>query len=469
MPVPMLLRTLLLATLLLGATATSAHAESRLTIRGAGFGHGVGMSQYGALGFAQKGAGYREILRHYYTGTSIGRAETGRTVRVLLASPRTAAFSNATRAGGRRISPRRSYFARARGASVDLLSVRGRRLATVPAPLRVTSRRPVSLKGKGAYRGALEIRPAGAGVNVINAVALDDYLQGVVPVESPSSWPIEALKAQAVAARTYALTTTKGGAGFEQFADTRSQVYGGVRVEAASTNEAVRQTRGEVVTYDGRPVVTYFFSTSGGRTENVENTSLGTRPLPWLKSVADPHDDVSPRHRWGPIRMTLAQAGRKLDGLVKGSFRGIDVISRGRSPRVVAADVVGSGGRVRVTGAQLRARLGLFDTWAYFTSVSTEAEEEAEDEDAPGPQAAPNGGAGASAARARPAVRWLKGAIVPARRGGDATVEVRTRRGWRSAGTARIRRRGTYRFSLCAEGVYRVRYGKATGPDVRVR
>jgi stage II sporulation protein D len=81
-------------------------------------------------------------------------------------------------------------------------------------------------------------------VNVVNAVGLDSYLQGVVPVESPSSWPLEALKAQAVAARTYALTTSKGGAGFEHYADTRSQVYGGVGVERASTNEAVRQTSG---------------------------------------------------------------------------------------------------------------------------------------------------------------------------------------------------------------------------------
>ncbi|MDP9385478.1 MAG: SpoIID/LytB domain-containing protein [Actinomycetota bacterium] len=467
----MLLRTLLLATLVVGGTAASARAESRLTIRGAGFGHGVGMSQYGALGFAQKGTGYREILRHYYTGTAIGSAGTGRTVRVLIASPRSAAFSNATRAGNRRVNPRATYFARARGAAVDLVSAKGRRLATVPAPLRVTSSGPVALRGKGSYRGALEIRPAGAGVNVINAVSLEHYVQGVVPVESPPSWPIEALKAQAVAARTYAITTSKGGAGFEQYADTRSQVYGGVGAEVASTNEAVRQTRGEVVTYEGRPVVTYFFSTSGGRTEDVENTSLGTRPLPWLKSVADPHDDVSPRHRWGPVRMSFKDAGRKLNGLVKGSLRGIDVISRGRSPRVVAADVVGSQGRVRVTGAQLRARLGLFDTWAYFTSVSTEAEEDEEPpaEDEPPADANANGGASAGAAKVRrTAVRYLRGAVVPARRGGEATVEIRTRTGWRAAGTARIRRGGAYRYGLCAKGVYRVRYGNATGAPVRV-
>ena len=465
----MLLRTALFTLALLLAGTASASAESKLTIRGAGFGHGVGMSQYGALGFAKKGTGYREILAHYYTGTSLGTAPS-RPVRVLIASPTgVTRFSAATRAGNRKLDSRKSYGARARGGSVDLLSSTGRRLATVPAPLRVTStaKSPVVLAGKGAYRGALELRPAGRGLNVINAVSLEHYLQGVVPVESPASWPIEALKAQAVAARTYAITTTKSGDGFDQYADTRSQVYGGVGVEVASTNQAVRETRGEVVTYDGQPVVTFFFSTSGGRTEDVENTSLGNKPLPWLKSVADPHDDVSPVHRWGPIRMSLSEAGRKLSGLVKGSFRGIDVISRGRSPRVVAADVVGSGGRTRVTGAQLRARLGLRDTWAYFTAVSTEEEEQdappAEEDKRP---ADANGGASASS---RAALRHLRGSIVPARRGAKAKVEIRTMVGWRPAGTATIRRGGAYRFGLCAKGAYRVRYGKATGPVVTVR
>ena len=221
----------------------------------------------------------------------------------------------------------------------------------------------------GAYRGILEFRPGAFGMNAINAVPLDAYVQGVVPVESPASWPLEALKAQAVAARTYAITSTKGGNGFEHYPDTRSQVYGGIGVETAATNQAVAETARQVVTYEGRPVTTYFFSTSGGRTENVEN-SLGGTPQPWLKSVEDPYDDVSPRHRWS-LKMTLGDAGAKLGGLVKGSFRGIKVVKRGASPRVVAADIVGSRGRTRVTGATLRARFGLYDTWAFYTSIST--------------------------------------------------------------------------------------------------
>ena len=150
--------------------------------------------------------------------------------------------------------------------------------------------------------------------------------------ESPSSWPIEALKAQAVAARTYAIATSKGGAGFEHYADTRSQVYGGVAVETPTTNRAVAETAGQVVTYQGRPVVTYFFSTSGGRTENVEN-SLGGTPQPWLRSVEDPYDDVSPRHRWKPVRMTLGAAGAQAER----PRQGLLPRHQGRQARHVAA------------------------------------------------------------------------------------------------------------------------------------
>ena len=336
------------------------------------------MSQYGAYGFAQNGSAYRDILAHYYTGTAIGTVDGNQRVRVLLQSVRgSASFTGAVRAGRRRLSSRKTYFVRRRGAAVQLRSARGKRLGTYSA-LRVTGRGGmVTLRGRaangrvnGAYRGAIDFSPgAFSGVDAINALALDTYLRGVVPDESPPSWPIEALKAQAVAARTYAIATMKPGAGFDLYPDTRSQVYGGVAAEEDSTNQAIAETRGEVVTYNGAPVVTFFFSTSGGRTEDVENTPLGNEPRPWLKSVDDPYDDASPRHRWGPIRMTLARADAKLGSLVKGKFRGIEVVQRGKSPRIVEADVIGSRGRTRVTGGQLRARFGLFDTWAFFTSI----------------------------------------------------------------------------------------------------
>jgi stage II sporulation protein D len=475
-------RTLLLSLLLGCLVAGPASAASRFTIRGAGWGHGVGMSQYGAYGFALQGSGYRAILGHYYTGTAIGSADPGREVRVLLQSPRgRASFSGGSRAGERRIAPSRTYRVRRHGSTeVDLLSARGRRLARFAAPLRVTGPAPLILKGRagngrvgGAYRGALEFRPgAFGGVNAINAVRLDDYLRGVVPDESPPTWPIEALKAQAVAARTYAVTSARSGAGFEHYPDTRSQVYGGVAAEERSTNAAVAQTRGEVVTYQGRPVVTYFFSTSGGRTEDVENSSLGNEPRPWLKSVEDPYDDLSPRHRWGPIRMTLTRAGRKLRGLVRGRFRGIDVVARGSSPRVVTADVVGSRGRTRVTGATLRARLDLYDSWAYFTTITSgkaPAPAEAPAEEPP-TEGDPTGGStypSAAAARVE-AVAGLRGRILPSRRGGVATVERRLRGRWVTVAATMVRPGGRYHAPVYGRGIYRVRLGDALGPAVRV-
>src|SRR3989442_10547663 len=334
--------------------AAPAHAASTFTIKGAGYGHGVGMSQFGALGYAQHGAGYRDILSHYYTGTSLSQAPDGVIVRVLLRSPRVASFTGATKAGNRPLRPDKVYRVTAElDGSLELRSAHDHKLAKFPAPLQVTSEQPITLRGPaanglrdGAYRGWLEFRPGPVGnVLAINALGLEQYVAGVVSAESPSSWPAAALQAQAVAARTYALTTNAGGAfGFNQYADTRSQMYRGVAAETPATNAAVNGTSGQVVTYGGRPVVTYFFSTSGGRTENVEESVLGPTPQPWLRSVDDPYDDVSPWHRWN-VRMTMGQATKKLRGLVPGKFRGIVVLERGASPRVLAADIVGAKGR----------------------------------------------------------------------------------------------------------------------------
>src|SRR3954452_18226001 len=458
----------------LTAAPAPASAASRFVIRGAGFGHGVGMSQHGAYGYAVHGFGYRDILAHYFTDTSLGAVDPGREVRVLLQSPRgNASFSGASRAGGRRRDPTLTYFVRGRsGEFVDLLSPRGRRLARVGAPLRVTGPGPLTLRGRagngrvnGAYRGALEFVPGRfGGINVVNALGLDDYVRGVVPVESPASWPLDALKAQAGAARPYAITTSRGGF-FDQSPDTRSQVYGGAGAEQPSSNQAVAETRGEVVTYQGQPVVTYFFSTSGGQTENVENTVLGATPKPWLRSVVDPYDDLSPKHRWGPIRMSLTAAGRKLRGLVKGRFRGIKVVRRGASPRVIAADLVGSRGSTRVSGATLRARFGLFDTWAFFTSISTK-NTPPRDDGTGGVQPS----SWLSAVLPHPARHGgLSGRIVPAVRGEPLAIERLSAHRWVQVGTARVGRAGRYRARVAAAGSYRVRSGDVTGPAVRVR
>ena len=451
---------------LLASPVAVADAKTSLTIKGAGFGHGVGMSQYGAMGFAEHGHDYRRILGHYYTDTELGRLDRNPVTRVLVQSNRgSVTFNGAAQAGSRRLDPSTSYSASAYGSSqVRLRSASGRTLGTYDAPLRVVapSGRPVILNGAGAYRGAFEFRPAQfGGLNAINAVGLEDYVRGVVALESPAAWPIEALKAQAVAARTYALTTSKNGAGWDHYPDTRSQMYGGVAAETPSTDEAVAATRGEVVTYDGEPVTTYFFSTSGGRTENVEFGFPGGEPKPWLKSVDDPYDSVSPKHRWKK-RMSMRSARAQLGGLVKGRLREIRVTRRGVSPRIVSAEIVGSRGKTSVSGPTLRAEFGLDDSWAYFTVAGARAKAKrkgSSEGDPSGAMAARSSGGGV-----------VSGYFRPARKRSRVVVMRRTTTGdWRIETRVRVDSRGRYRASVGRSGVYRPVLGGVPGPDVRLR
>jgi stage II sporulation protein D len=215
--------------------------------------------------------------------------------------------------------------------------------------------------------------PPGAYVRVlvgskVQRVPLERYVRGVVSAEMPSTWPLAALEAQAVASRTYALTAHAGGARFDVYSDTRSQVYRGVAAETAQTNAAVTATVGQIVTYVGKPAITYFSASSGGMTENVENVFLGSAPEPWLQGVPDQYDS-GPPSAWR-TSMSFAAAAARLRGLVKGTFRGIEVLKRGVSPRIVAAEVLGTGGAEPVSGPELAARLGLQSSWAYFSVKS---------------------------------------------------------------------------------------------------
>jgi stage II sporulation protein D len=366
----MILRQMLISTALLAVTAPAAHAQDWV-VRGAGFGHGVGMSQYGAYGMAQAGAGYRRILAHYYRGTAIDNVG-GRTVRVILrdAERGRLSFSNAARVGGRRADPLRRYTAR----RLPGRRVHVRGIGRFRAPLvvrggsggvRMTGR-AMNGVSDGRYRGTIELSPHGPkALAAVNALPIDLYVMGVVAGEMPSSWDLEALKAQAVTARTYSQTTDAGGDLYDQYPDTRSQVYKGVAGETSRSNAAVRGTRGEILTYRGRAAVTYYSSTSGGQTESVEYGFPGGTPTAYLRSVQDPADRISPYHRWA-VRFSRRTLQRRLRGIVRGRFRGVRVVRRGVSPRVVTAEVVGSGGRRRVHGSVIRDRLGLRSTWFRF-------------------------------------------------------------------------------------------------------
>jgi stage II sporulation protein D len=453
---PLLLTALLLC---LAAVPATAHAAVRHVVRGAGFGHGIGMSQYGAYGYALEGRGYAPILAHYYKGTRLGRAPS-RAVRVLLQpSDPYIRVRGATGVGGGVLRPSRTYVARESRGRVLVTTASGRRVGRFGSGVRFEGSNPLRLLGpalngisSGLYRGAVEIRTEGPGVTAVNVLDIDSYVRGVVAGEMPSSWPLEALKAQAVTARTYALATRKTGGLFDQYPDTRSQVYRGVTGESVRSDAAVRGTAGRILTYAGEPAVTYYFSTSGGHTENIEFSFVGALAKPWLVGVPDPYDTRSPYHRWR-VRFSAASLDRALGA--PGAFRRVKVLRRGVSPRVVRARVIGTAGSRVLTGPSIRAALGLRDTWFTFVRVS------------------------ASTRRARSArpLSWgarlvrpaLAGRFTPAPRTRTLWVERRAGRAWRPVTRIRTTVAGAYRFSPKRTGRYRVRGGRVAGPGVRLR
>lgn len=350
--------TIVLAAALLAPAA----ADAGWTIKGRGFGHGVGLSQYGAYGYAEHGSDYEQILGHYYTGTKLGPSGGGK-VRVLLDSGGDAiGFSGAGRACGEDLNPERDYSLATEGGGIVLRGSGGDRIKACGTEGKAGS--TLRIGGHGIYRGSLVARNDGGSLLVINQLGIESYVKGVVANEVPASWPAAALRSQAVVARSYGLATERSGP-FDHYDDTRSQVYDGKSSETAQTNRAVAATANEVVTYRGEIATTYYFSTSGGQTENSEFGFSGGSQVPYLKSVKDPYDDVSPVHRW-KVTLSDEEMEDALSGLFSGNLRAIDVLERGRSPRIVRARVEGANGGDVVSGDTLRSRLGLRSTWAKF-------------------------------------------------------------------------------------------------------
>ncbi len=357
---------------LLAAAATPARADLR--VDGRGFGHGIGMSQYGAYGYAlEEHRSYRWILRHYYPGTRLARTRAY-AIRVKLRSARVQTVCSAVRAvdaRGRRVRLHqdRDYRVQIRHGRLRFRDESAHRTkAELYAPVTVSGGRDFCLRGRadngvedGAYRGALVLAPDGNGVLAVNRLSVERYLYGVVASEMPSGWPLRALEAQAVAARTYALGARRAGAPFDVFSDTRSQVYRGIRGESLRAVRAVHATSRRVVTYRGRLAQTYFFSTSGGRTADIDQV-WGVPAVPYLHSVSDPYDYLSPVHTWS-VRFSERELRRRLGSLVPGRLRGVRVIARGPAGRVKLVELEGSRGTEQLSGGELRTRLGLRSTW----------------------------------------------------------------------------------------------------------
>ncbi len=213
----------------------------------------------------------------------------------------------------------------------------------------------------GRYRDAIVLRRAGDQVLVVNDVGVERYLYGVVPAEMPAAWPAEALRSQAVVARSYALTSRRPSEPFDVYADTRTQAYGGVAGETARTTDAVRATSGVVVTFGTSVVRTLFHSSSGGRTAAVEEV-FGGPPVPYLSSVADPYDRLSPHHDW-TVTLTDAEAERRLAPVLAGDLVGVAVTARTPSGRAATVRVTGTLGTSDVQGTTVRSLLGLRSAW----------------------------------------------------------------------------------------------------------
>jgi SpoIID/LytB domain protein len=166
------------------------------------------------------------------------------------------------------------------------------------APLRFEpGAQPLQVGGAG-YRGDLVVRRVNGGLMAVNVLPLDRYLRGVVPWEVPKGWHEATYAAQAVAARSYTLATLHPGKNFDLFPDERSQMYGGIRAERPQTNLAIGATAGQVLVWDDRIIPAFYFSSSGGRTSAVHDAWPHAHAVPYLTSVADPYDYISPHHVW---------------------------------------------------------------------------------------------------------------------------------------------------------------------------
>lgn len=220
-----------------------------------------------------------------------------------------------------------------------------------------------------SYRGSLHIVSDGARIKVMNRLSLEDYVKGVLPSEMSPNWHSEALKAQAVAARTFAVYNRNmghRGSGYDLCSSSHCQAYGGMAAETAATNGAVDATRGQVMYYNHQVIYAAFHSSSGGATESSENVWGAYQP--YLRSVTD-DDSASPYHNWtvkftvAQVEKQLASAGKKIGTLQSIAMEPIAssgaATARTPSGRAYGIRFTGSSGTITITGEQARSIFGL--------------------------------------------------------------------------------------------------------------
>jgi SpoIID/LytB domain protein len=364
-----------LLSLALLVPAAPASAADPLRLEGRGFGHGIGLSQYGAQAAATQGVGWQEILRTYYPGTDLG--SVGGEVSVLVSRDDDGDTQVRARKSLRltRVDSGRSWSlerldrradqwrvgADEEGRSV-LEALRGRRWRVAKrfaGDAEFTAPKPITLvtpTGATAYRGTLRSAAVDGDPterDTVNHVRLEDYLRGVVPREVPALWRPDAVRAQAVAARTYAAyERTEPLAGHYEICDTdRCQVYGGADAEHPASDDAIRETRGVAVVRDGAPVFAQFSASNGGYSVAGPFDYLPARPDAW-----DPYT-------WEET-VSVADLETAFDTI--GDYQRIEVVERdGRGEwggRVTRVTLLGSDGSTTVSGDTFRVRLGLRST-----------------------------------------------------------------------------------------------------------
>lgn len=226
------------------------------------------------------------------------------------------------------------------------------------------------------FRGDIEFkRHNGGNITVVNTLPLQEYLYGVVPREMNPNWHIEALKAQAVAARNYAIVNMgkHGGYGFDVCSTTDCQVYGGYDWEKESSNFAVDQTKGRIMVYNGKPITAFFHSASGGYTENAEN--VWSISLPYIKAVEDKFSEASPHNSWQRV-YTREEINSILSehGIQIGSVQDIRVDRYSPTGRSLEMTIKGSRGSTTLEKERSRALFGYNNLKSTMFTIETDAD-----------------------------------------------------------------------------------------------
>lgn len=346
------------------------------TVRGAGFGHGYGMSQYGAYGAAQQGLGWKKILAFYYPGTTLTPMPAGTTIKVWVTADHDGdlrvqpAPGLRVSAGGKsytlptgkaytawRVSRSGAGYRLAHRTAAGSWKTRATGLGTSTWSLSSSSKvlRLVLPGGSTRdYRGSMALAKRGTGGRTVNKVRLEDYVRAVVPVEMPTSWAADAVRAQAVAARSYAVRTRdfSDSPGYDICDSTTCQVYVGKAREDARGDAAVKATAGVVVTHRGEVALTQFASSNGG--------AMARSNLPYLVAKADPYDGVPASQAWS---RTISAAALARQWPSVGTVKSISVTSRDGSGRwggrVEKLMITGSKGSVTVAGSTFQYRFGM--------------------------------------------------------------------------------------------------------------